>query len=153
MNSINKINDTINNNNNNISTFIKDFKEIVIEFGTIVYPLILFFFCLFSYGPINLYFISKTYKDPDMINAIGISNLYVNISTEIIITAISGALETLASNAYGVKNYKLMGIYFDRCRYVSISYSRYRISFGVSFSPIYLNPVSYIGTLSGHVVP
>ena len=122
MNSINKIYDTINNNNNNISTFIKDFKEIVIEFGTIVYPLILFFYCLFSYGPINLYFISKTYKDPDMINAIGISNLYVNITTEIIITAISGALETLASNAYGVKNYKLMGIYFDRCRYISISY-------------------------------
>ena len=27
-----------------------------------------------------------------------------------------------SSNAYGAKNYKLMGIYFDRCRYIAISF-------------------------------
>ena len=48
------------NNSNNISFFLKNFKEIVIEFGTIVYPLILFYYCLFSYGSINLFFISRT---------------------------------------------------------------------------------------------
>ena len=57
-----------------------------------------------------------------MINAIGIANLYLNLTTGIIIGGITGALETLAANAYGNKNYKLMGIYFDRCRYISISY-------------------------------
>ena len=106
-------------NNNKLSSFLKDFNQIVIEFGTIVYPLILFYYCLFSYDSINIFFISRTYKDPDMINAIGIANLYVNITTEVIISGITGALETLASNAYGTKNYKLMGIYFDRCRYIA----------------------------------
>ena len=112
----------IDNNSNNISFFLSNFKEIVIEFGTIVYPLILFYYCLFSYGSINLFFISRTYKDSDMINAIGIANLYINITTGIIINGITGALETLASNAYGAKNYKLMGIYFDRCRYIAMSF-------------------------------
>ena len=104
------------------SKYIEDFKRIIIEFGSIVYPLILFNYCLFSYGSINIFFISRTYKDPEMINAIGISNLYVNITTEIIMTGITGALDTLSSNAYGAKNYKLMGIYFDRCRYIGITF-------------------------------
>ena len=122
METIKKEDYKIQNNSNNISDFIKNFYEIVIEFGKIVYPLILFYYCLFSYGSINLFFISRTYKDADMINAIGIANLYVNITTGIFINGITGALETLASNAYGAKNYKLMGIYFDRCRYISISF-------------------------------
>ena len=111
--------DDIREKNDKIFIFLSDFKQIVIEFGTIVYPLILFFYCLYSYGSINLFYISRTYKDPDMINAIGIANLYVNITTGVIISGITGALETLASNAYGAKNYKLMGIYFDRCRYIA----------------------------------
>ena len=109
-------------NTNNIYTFLRYFKEIVIEFGTIVYPIILYNYCIFSYDSINLFFISKTYKDPDMINAIGIANLYINITISVILSGITGALETLASNAYGAKNYKLMGIYFDRCRYISLTY-------------------------------
>ena len=107
---------------NSINNFIKDFKGITIEFGSIVIPLILFNYCIYSYGSINLYFISRTYKDPDMINAIGMANLYINVTTVIIIIGITGALDTLASNAYGAKNYKLMGIYFDRCRYIGISF-------------------------------
>ena len=38
-----------------------------------------------------------------MINAIDISSLYVNITTGVVISGITGALETLASNAYGEK--------------------------------------------------
>ena len=123
---INNKKDNIDNYNNinisNINGFLQNFKQIVIEFGTIVYPLILFYYCFFSYGSINLFFISRTYKDSDMINAIGIANLYVNITTGVIINGITGALETLASNAYGAKNYKLMGIYFDRCRYIAMTF-------------------------------
>lgn len=117
----NKINN-ININSNDIYSFLRNFKEIVKEFGTIVYPLILFYYCFLAYGSINIFFISRTYKDPDMINAIGIANLYVNITTSVIISGITGALETLASNAYGAKNYKLTGIYFDRCRYITLSF-------------------------------
>jgi len=105
---------------NSINNFIKDFKGIAKEFGSIVFPLILFNYCIYSSGSINLYFISRTYKDPDMINAIGISNLYINFTTVIILIGITGALDTLASNAYRAQNYKLMGIYFDRCRYIGI---------------------------------
>lgn len=39
---------------------------------------------------------------------------------QMIIIGITGTLDTLTSNAYGAQNYKLMGIYFDRCRYVGI---------------------------------
>ena len=115
---------TIENRTNIISykdkfnKFFEDLKRIIIEFGGIVFPLILFNYCIYSYGSINLFFISRTYKDPDMINAIGISNLYINVTTVIVIVGITGALDTIASNAYGAKNYKLMGIYFDRCRYI-----------------------------------
>ena len=116
----NKINNILEKDK--INKFYEDFKRIVKEFGSIVYPLIFFYYCIYSYGAINLFFISSTYKDPDMINAIGISNLYINITSQIIIISITGALDTLASNAYGAKNYKLMGIYFDRCRYVGISF-------------------------------
>ena len=101
-----------------MNKFFEDLKRIIIEFGIIVFPLILFNYCIYSYGSINLFFISRTYKDPDMINAIGISNLYINVTTVIVIVGIIGALDTLASNAYGANNYKLMGIYFDRCRYI-----------------------------------
>ena len=85
---------------NSINNFIKDFKGIAIEFGSIVIPLILFNYWIYSYGSINLFFISRTYKDPDMINAIGISNLYINFTTVIILIGIIGAFDTFASNAY-----------------------------------------------------
>ena len=85
---------------NSINNFIKDFKGIAIELGSIVLPLILFNYCIYSSGSINLYFISRAYKDPDMINAIGISNLYINFTTVIILIGIIGAFDTFASNAY-----------------------------------------------------
>lgn len=59
-----------------IYNFFKEFKRISIEFVNIAFPLILFNYCVYSYGSINLFFISSTYKDPDMINVIGISNIY-----------------------------------------------------------------------------
>ena len=106
----------------NIKINKQQFKEIIEEFWSVIYPLILYFYCLFSFGPISIFFISRAYKDSDMINAIGIANLYINLTTEIIICALVGALETLASNAYGIKNFKLLGIYFDRCRIISFTY-------------------------------
>ena len=93
--------------------------EVSRDFGKIVFPQILFFCCLFLQGSVNIFFVSIKYKDADMLNAVGISNLYVNITTGIILSGIMGALDTLASNAYGAKNYKLLGIYFDRCRYIA----------------------------------
>ena len=107
---------------NSINNFIKDFKGITNEFGSIVFPLIFFNYIIYCYGSINLYLTSRTYKDPDIINAIDKANLYINDTTIIIIIIIIGELDTLASNAYRTQNYKLMRIYFDRCRYICISF-------------------------------
>ena len=57
---------TIENRTNIISykdkfnKFFEDLKRIIIEFGGIVFPLILFNYCIYSYGSINLFFISRT---------------------------------------------------------------------------------------------
>lgn len=92
------------------------------EFFKIAFPQILYFCCIFLQASLNIFFISHEYKDQDMLNAIGISNLYVNLTTGVILQGIIGALDTLSSNAYGAKNFKLLGIYNDRCRYISLSY-------------------------------
>ena len=105
---------------NSINNFIKNFIGIKNEFGSLIFPLISFNYFIYYYGLINLYFILRTYKDPDIINAICMANLYINDMTIIIIIIIIGSLDTLASNAYREKNYKLIGIYFDRCRYICI---------------------------------
>ena len=104
--------------NDYFQNFFSEFSTIIPEFSKIVFPQILFHYCLFTVNSITLFFISHKYKDAEMLNAIGISILYINISTLIIIYGIIGALDTLGSNAYGARNYKLMGIYFDRCRVI-----------------------------------
>lgn len=98
---------------------LSDFK-ILKDFAKIALPQTLVFFCFILQGFINTLFISYEYKSQDMLNAIGISFIYLDLTTGIIITGITGALETLASNAYGAKNFKLLGIYNDRCRAISI---------------------------------
>jgi len=102
------------------NNFIQNFKEIEKEYFSIKVSLILFYYCIYFYGSINLYFISMTNKDSEVINAIVISNFYINFTTVIIIIGTTRSLDTLASNAYEAQNYKLMGIYFDRCRYICI---------------------------------
>lgn len=99
-----------------------DVNEVFKDYKNIVFPQILFLCCLYLQGSINIFFVSIKYKDADMLNAVGISNLYVTITTAVIMSGIMGALDTLGSNAYGAKNYKLLGIYFDRCRYVALTF-------------------------------
>ena len=75
---------------NSINNFVKDIKGITNEFGSIVFPLIFFNYIIYCYGSINLYIISRTYKDPDIINAIDKANLYIRDTTLIIIIIIIG---------------------------------------------------------------
>jgi MATE family multidrug resistance protein len=119
-------------------SYFTQFKNISSELSKIVFPQILFFYCIYSQGTVNLFFISHKYNDADMINAIGIANLYLNITTRIIISGIIDALETLASNAFGNKNYKLLGIYFDRCRVISFIFWIFIVIFHFFFAKIIL---------------
>jgi Na+-driven multidrug efflux pump len=53
-----------------------------------------------------------------MINAIGISNLYLNCTLMSIYMGLVSGIETLCANAYATKQYKLMGYYYQRARIV-----------------------------------
>ena len=124
---------------NSINNFIKDFRRITNEFSYKVFPLIFFNYIIYCYGSINLYLISRTYKDTDIINAIDKANLYINDTTIIIIIIIIGELDTLASNAYRTQNYKLMRIYFDRCRYICIYFGEGYHYFIIFLQEIFLD--------------
>ena len=67
---------------------------------------------------INLAFIGQKYEDDKMIDAIGITNLYMNCALNSIYTGLISGMETLAANAYGTKRYKLLGYYYHRARII-----------------------------------
>jgi MATE family multidrug resistance protein len=98
---------------------IKKIKEICI----LALPISLFFSCLFLQQTINLIFVGNLIKDSsekkDAVNAIGITHIYINCGCISIIAGLISGFETLGSNAYGAKNYKLLGLYFQRSQLIS----------------------------------
>lgn len=53
-----------------------------------------------------------------LLAGVGIGNVLMNMSGLSIAVGLNGALETLVSHAYGVKDYKLIGVYLNRSRIV-----------------------------------
>lgn len=68
---------------------------------------------------INIIFIGR-YNDTEMISAIGIGTLYVNATGYIIGAGLVGGIDTLCSQTFGAKKYKLMGIYANICRIIIV---------------------------------
>jgi MATE family multidrug resistance protein len=92
------------------------------EITWIALPTMLFFMALFLMQTINLIFIGHIFdasKKNDALNGIGISHLYINCLFLSIVIGIISGYETLGSNAFGAKNYKLMGLYFHRAQIIS----------------------------------
>lgn len=89
---------------------------------------------MFLQMSINLLFISLKYRNSTLLNAVGISHIYVNVTTAVVFSGIAGALDTLASNAYGKQNYRLIGAYFDKCRFISIVFFVFIMAFHTFFS-------------------
>lgn len=128
MNAIQKVRDIFT------PEFKNEYFIMIKDFSAIVFPQILYFCCTHLQLSINLFFISITYHEGIMLNAVGISHIYANITTSVIFFGISGALDTLASNAYGKKNFRLIGVYFDRCRYISICFFLFIVPFHLIFA-------------------
>ena len=85
---------------------------------SIAFPGMFFYLTLLLLQTVNLAFIGQKYNDDDMINAIGISNLYLNCTLMSIYMGLVSGIETLCANAYATKQYKLMGYYYQRARIV-----------------------------------
>lgn len=74
---------------------------------------------IFIAETINIIFIGRL-NDPGIISAIGIGTLYVNATGYVIGLGLIGAIDTLCSQSYGAKEYKLMSIYVNVGRVVSL---------------------------------
>jgi MATE family multidrug resistance protein len=98
---------------------IEKIKEICI----LALPISLFFSCLFLQQTINLIFVGNLINDSsekkDALNAIGITHIYINCGCISIIAGLISGFETLGSNAYGAKNFRLFGLYFQRSQLIS----------------------------------
>jgi len=95
--------------------FIKDLIYISL-------PTCLFFLFLWIRTLVNIGFISKKYSDYKLIEALGLTDLYINCSTYIVIVGISGGVEILGSNYYGDKNYYYLGVTTNKAKLISLSY-------------------------------
>lgn len=146
MNTIQKIKDYFTPElKNEISMVVKDFSYIA-------FPQILFYCCMFLQMSINLLFISLKYRNATLMNAVGISHIYVNVTTAVVFSGIAGALDTLASNAYGKKNFRLIGAYFDRCRFISIAFFMLILAFHTIFSKTLLGYLKVDDSVMGMVI-
>lgn len=147
MNAIQKVKDLIT------PEFRNEYWIIIKDFSAIVFPQILYFCCTFLQLSINLFFISITYHDAILLNAVGISHIYANVTTSAVFFGISGALDTLASNAYGRKNFRLIGVYFDRCRYISICFFVFIVFFHFFFARNILNLLQVEDSVMNMMIP
>jgi MATE family multidrug resistance protein len=76
---------------------------------------------IFLTETISIIFIGNL-NDADLISGIGIGTLYINATGYILGIGLIGGLDTLCSQAYGAKEYKLMGIYTNICRLITIGF-------------------------------
>ena len=122
--------------NKNLNT-IKDFEKFK-EICSIAFPTMLFFICLFLLQTINLTFVGHLIEDEqkkkDALDAIGISHIYINCSIISIISGLISGLETLGSNAFGAKKYKLLGLYLHRAQIISYGLVTIFLTFHYFFS-------------------
>ena len=76
---------------------------------------------------ISMAFVGRL-NDPEALAIIGLSNMMINIFAFSLMFGMNTALETLASQAAGAKNYKKAGVYFYRGRFILV----------VMFIPIFI---------------
>ena len=111
--------------NDSFISVTQDFTipSIIREVSEIAYPSAIFFFAIVLQQTINLAFIGRKFEDKNLINAMGVCQLYMNCMFLYITMGLTTGMETLCSNAYGVKKYYLMGIYIHRIRIMSYMFA------------------------------
>jgi MATE family multidrug resistance protein len=98
---------------------IESFKKIL----KIGFPTMLFFLCLYLQQTISLSFIGKKFNNQDMINAIGVVNLYINCCLLCFAIGLVSGLDTLLANSIGSNDFYLFGIYVSRARLITYLFS------------------------------
>lgn len=104
----------------------KPTKELLKEIFAVSIPTTLFFLCLFLQQTINLIFISRKFEGKerdDITDAIGITHLYINCTVVSVVVGLLSGFEILGGNAYGVKNYYLLGVYYQRAQIISFFFA------------------------------
>lgn len=96
-------------------------KPFLGKLSLIAFPGMFFYLSLLLLQTINLAFIGQKYGDDNMINAIGITNLYINCTLNSIYTGLVSGIETLAANAFATRRYRLVGYYYQRARIIAYS--------------------------------
>ncbi len=107
--------------------YIKDL--LYISFPTCIFLLFLMIRTL-----INIAFLSSASSNYKAIEALGLTDLYMNCSTYIIILGISGGFEILGSNYYGDKNYHYLGITLIKAKLITLCYFILITTFNYFFS-------------------
>lgn len=111
----------LNNLESNDLYFTKKIKyiEFFKKLSIIAFPTMLFYLFSHLMQTINLIFIRIKYNNDEMSQAIGASNLYMNCTLFAVVFGFIIGIDTLCSNAYSVKKYYLMGLYYHRARIVT----------------------------------
>jgi MATE family multidrug resistance protein len=92
----------------------------------LTFPVILFFLCLYLQQTINLIFlarISKPENKEHVIEAIGISHLYINTTILSVFIGLLIGLDILGARAHGARDFKLFGLYYHRAMIVALVYT------------------------------
>ena len=116
-------------------------KDIIIN----ALPTILFYFSIYYEQGVNLIFISHTSDKAiknELLNAMGVSHLYVNRLLLSVSTGLVSVFGSLGANAYSDKNYYLMRLYAHRTQIVGFSFTIILIIFNYFFA---VKIISFIG--------
>jgi MATE family multidrug resistance protein len=99
------------------SVEVAAFKDVIIN----AIPATMGLLFIFIAETINIIFIGRL-NNTNIISAIGIGTLYVNATGYITGLGLIGAIDTLCSQSFGAKHFKLTGIYVNIGRIVSIGF-------------------------------
>ncbi|CCH58818.1 hypothetical protein TBLA_0A10400 [Henningerozyma blattae CBS 6284] len=91
------------------------------EFQVILYnafPLYFYFFLQYSLSVASIF--SVSHLGTKELGAVTLGSMTANITGIAIIQGLCTCLDTLCAQAYGAKNYKLVGIFFQRCAAITI---------------------------------
>jgi MATE family multidrug resistance protein len=123
----NNLNDLMTENTRISTTVTQNkFWKYIKNITIMTFPTSLFFLCLYLQLTINLIFVGRTIEVANkeaIIEGIGITHLYVNTTLLYVCIGLVSGFETLGASAYGIKNYRLFGLYYHRAIIVALVYA------------------------------
>lgn len=100
----------------------KEYMSYVKDLLYIALPTCLYFIFSWIRTLINIAFLSANYTDYRLIEALGLTDLYLNCTTYIFIVGIASGIEILGANYYGDKNYFYLSITVTKAKLICLVY-------------------------------